>query len=104
METIKIRRLSIGSVFKINFVGMAAGIIPLILIFSIMAVFGMQTISWNGEPVTGPAALLFGPLIGLFLATIFTILLSPMIWLGLLIFSKLNKPLSISFQDFISGE
>ncbi len=98
MKTLTIKRLSIGSIFKLNLIGLVFGLLPLMIFFSILAVFGMDTVSWNGQPVIGIKALVVGPLIGVFIALIFTLLLSPLIWLGQLIFSKI-KPCVVKYAE-----
>ena len=88
MEQMTIRRLSLSTLFKLNIFGLFFGLLPLMILFGVMGMLGMETVTWNEEVVTGPAALLVSPLIGVIMTLIFTLFLSPVIWLGLWIASK----------------
>jgi len=61
-----------------------------------MGAFGMDTVTWNNEAVTGVKAIFVGPLIGVFISLIFTAIFGSIIALGLWIYSFL-KPLNIIY-------
>jgi len=94
MEKLEFQRMGAGSVYKLVFTGLACGFIPLCILCGIMALFGLNTVTWNGQSVTGPSALVAAPLIGLFLSLLFTALFGSVIALGLWVFSKF-KPTEI---------
>lgn len=98
MQNLTIKRLSLGSIFKLTLIGLVVGLLPLMIVFGIMGVFGMETVKWEDEPVTGPAALIAAPLIGLLIAVIFTILLSPVMWLGQWLYAK-YKSVTIRYEE-----
>jgi len=58
----------------------------------------MNTLTWNGEAVTGPIAILAAPVMGIFIALIFTLLLSPVVWLGQLLFSFISD-IKVSYKS-----
>ncbi len=70
MKEVAFRRISTGSIFKIVFFGSWIGSLPVFLLFGILATFGVEIISWNEKYIIGPIALVGGPLLGLFFATI----------------------------------
>lgn len=88
--TLTVRRLGVGTVYKLWFIGMLASMLPLGLLFGVLAAFGYNTVTWNGEPLYGVAGLVSGPLMGLFLAVRFTLLLGSAAALGLWLYSKLR--------------
>lgn len=88
MDTIKIRRVGFTSLFKILSIGLVSFLVPFCFLAGILASFGMESLHWNDEPVTGPIALIAGPAMGLFLGLMFSIILTTWIWLGLLISSR----------------
>jgi hypothetical protein len=79
MEKLEFQGMSAGSVYKLVFTG---------LVFGIMAMFGMKTLIWNQQSVTGISALFIGPLTGLFMALIFTAFMGSVMAVGLWLFSK----------------
>ena len=88
MEQLAFRRLSTGSVYKIVFYGSWIGSVPIFFVLSLFAAGGAEIMSWNGRYITGISALFTGPLLGLFMATIFAALVGSMTALGLWIYSK----------------
>lgn len=53
------------------FVGLAASLVPLGILFGISAASGFDTVHWNGEALHGVAGLVTGPLLGLLSADFF---------------------------------
>lgn len=94
MEKLELHRIAAGSIYKLVFTGLLFGLLPLCVLFGIMALFGMSTVTWNDQPVTGPSALVVSPLIGVFLSLLFTAILGSVIALGLWVFSKF-RPMNI---------
>lgn len=97
MEQIEVKKVSAGTVYKIFIVGLTSGFIPLFLLFGIMAAFGMETLNWNGEAVTGIKAIFIAPLMAIFMSLIFTAIIGSICALGLWLFSQF-KPLKIEFE------
>ena len=50
---IKIQRLSAGTVYKLTAIGLARSLLPLCIFFGVLAAFGAQTVTWNGQHLTG---------------------------------------------------
>ena len=67
-STVTARRLSVGTVYKLWFVGLGATLLPLGLLLGICALSGYNTVTWNGQPLHGVGALFAGPTIGLGMA------------------------------------
>ena len=91
MEKIIINKLKLGSLFKITFIGLTFGFVPIFLLLGILSFFGMSSLKWNEQPVTGVTGLIAAPFMGLFTALIFTVIIASVMGLGLLIYSKFNK-------------
>ena len=94
MEKLEFQRIGAGSVYKLVFTGFVCGFLPLCIIFGVLALFGMNTVTLNGQPVTGPSALILGPLLGVILSLVFTAIFGSIIALGLWIFARF-KPMDI---------
>lgn len=87
-------RLYVGSVYKLIFIGLLCSMVPLSVLGGVLAIFGADTITWNGQTIYGFAALLVSPLVGIVSAGIFTLFLGTSCMAGLWLFSKF-KPLSL---------
>jgi hypothetical protein len=93
-RTLVIRRLSTGSVFRVVAAGAFFSLIPLALFFGILALFGLNTVKWNNQPIYGVSGLLVSPLIGLILAVFFTAFGGLALAFGLWLYSKF-RPLRL---------
>jgi hypothetical protein len=93
-NTITIRRIRTGSVFRIVAAGAFFSITPFFVLMGVLAAFGMDSLKWNDQPVLGLKALVAAPFMGLFAAALFTALMGLMLSLGLWLYSKF-RPLSI---------
>ena len=98
MKSILVRRLRTGSVYRFSAIGAAFGLVPLFTLFGILASVGLFNLTWNDEVVTGPRALIVGPLMGALFALICTALFGSSLALGLWIYSKF-RPLSLEFEE-----
>jgi hypothetical protein len=96
MQKITILRLSTSSVFKLIWWGFVCSMIPLALVAGLLAMFGAETLTWNDKPATGISGLILGPLIGLFVAGIFTAVIGAFISAGLWICSFI-RPTTIAY-------
>jgi hypothetical protein len=97
MEKLTIRKLGLGTLFKITFIGLVCGFVPLFTLMGILGYFGMADLTWNEQPLTGVSALVAGPFLGLFMALVFTMFIGVALGLGLFIYSKF-RPLEIEYE------
>jgi len=96
MGQITIKKLTVGSVFKIFFIGFAAFFIPFGLLCGILGAFGMNTVLIDGEAVKGIKALFYAPLMSTIVSLLFSAVFGSICALGLMMWSFL-KPLTIKF-------
>ncbi|THU01065.1 hypothetical protein E9531_09805 [Lampropedia puyangensis] len=96
-EEITIQRISTRTILKLTSIGLLLSLVPMTLLLGVCAFFGASTVSWNQQPMTGLSGLLAAPLIGLFLAVIFSVLLGLCMALGLWLYSKF-RPLQIRIK------
>lgn len=75
MQEVLIRRISVGTVFKLVGMGLMFSLLPFTILMGCTAALGLNTLSWNNEPLTGWVALVASPFIGLFLVAMFTMFL-----------------------------
>lgn len=92
--TMSVQRLSAGTVYKILLVGLAASLVPLGVLFGLLALFGFDTVTWNGQPLHGWRGLLVGPLIGGLMAIMFTAIFGSAAVVGLWLYSKF-RPMTL---------
>jgi hypothetical protein len=94
--TVRITRLTIGTIFKLVALGTLIPIVGFFLLCGLLALGGMQTVHVNGNAVTGAGGLLAAAI----MAPIFWLILTVICWLsmfvGLWLFS-LVRPIEISF-------
>ncbi|MEQ9481484.1 hypothetical protein [Coleofasciculus sp. F4-SAH-05] len=84
---LEIKRLTIGTTFKLVAFGLLFSIVPFSILIGLLSLFGLSTVTWNDEPVTGISGLLVSPLIGVFVALFFTLWLGVFMSCGLWLFS-----------------
>jgi hypothetical protein len=96
--TITVRRLSAGAIYKLWFIGMAASLTPLGMVFGVMALFGFDTVAWRGSPVHGIGGLLGGAFVGVFIALPLTAFFGTASVVGLWLYSKF-RPLSLTVKN-----
>ncbi|WP_036188035.1 hypothetical protein [Marinimicrobium agarilyticum] len=97
MPDIKVAKIGAGTVYKLLGIGLTVGFFPIFVLFGVMAAAGMSTLTWNEEPVTGFSAIFIGPLMGLFIAAVFTAVIGSVATFGLWLFS-FYKPLNIEYK------
>jgi hypothetical protein len=56
-KTITIRRLRTGSTFRLVAAGTFCSLVPIFVLMGVFAAFGMNSLSWNNEPIFGLKAL-----------------------------------------------
>ena len=91
---VTIRRIRTGSVFRLMAAGVFCSVLPLCLFFGVLALFGLNTIKWNNQPIYGIKGLLLSPVIGGMIAAAFTILGGVGVSFGLWVYSRF-RPLSL---------
>lgn len=95
---IRIQRLSAGTIFKLAAIGLGCSFIPLSVFFGVLAAFGAQTVTWNGQHLTGLSGLAMSPVIGLMVSGIGTVLLGSACAFGLWLYSFV-RPMSILVKN-----
>jgi hypothetical protein len=93
-RTLTVRRIHTRTVFRLLAAGIFCSIVPFTVLMGVLAAFGMKTVSWNNEPVTGITGLLASPFIGLFIAAFFTAIAGVGIAFGLWLYSRF-RPLTM---------
>lgn len=96
--TISANRLSVGSVYKLWFIGLGTSMLPLGVVLGVFAMFGFNTVAWNQQPLHGIAGLIGGPLVGIFVALLFTAILGSASAFGLWLYSKF-RPITLLIKD-----
>lgn len=97
MQEVLIRRISVGTVFKLVAVGLMFSLLPFTILMGCTAAMGLNTLSWNSQPLHGWVAIVASPFIGLFLVAIFTMFLGTATAFGLWVYSWLG-PFGISYK------
>jgi len=97
------KKITKGSVFKINFIGLATGFFIIFLIFGVLAIFGAETVKWEDQPITGVKGFITAMLMWPF----FSFFFAGFVWLisilGLWLYSFI-KPITISFKDIVKSD
>lgn len=96
IEEIRIKRLTMGTIFKILIFGSTFSIIPFSLLMGVLSLFGASTVTWNAQPLTGMSGLIASPFIGIFIALIFSAFFGLFLSAGLWIYSRF-KPLTMHY-------
>ncbi|TWT17087.1 hypothetical protein FQY83_17490 [Luteimonas marina] len=94
---LQVKRISVGTTFKLVGVGFLFSVLPFTVLAGCTAAMGLNSLSWNGEPLTGWTALIASPFIGVFLSAFFTMIFGSAIAFGLWVYS-LFGPYGISFK------
>ncbi|TXH87099.1 MAG: hypothetical protein E6Q78_15135 [Rhodoferax sp.] len=97
-STLTIQRLSTSTIYKLWFIGLGASLVPLGVLFGLLALLGFKTVLWNGQHQFGMAGLVAGPVMGAILAVLFTAFLGSASAIGLWLYAKV-RPLNIQVQN-----
>jgi hypothetical protein len=97
---ISLTRLYVGSIYKLIFIGLVFSLLPLCLVFGVLAVFGFNTVNWNGQQMHGLMGLFLGPVMGMMFAGVATLIVGTACVFGLWIFSKF-RPLSLWAKNVV---
>lgn len=76
MDEVRLNRLTMGSVFKIGYFGSIGLILPLCLIFGLLALGGADTVTVNERYVHGIGGLVAAIVMGLLFPLFFAVLLA----------------------------
>lgn len=98
-RSIKIRRIRTGSVFRLMAAGIFCSVVPLCLIFGVLALFGLNAVRWNNQPVYGIRGLLLSPVLGALIAGVFTIMAGVGVSFGLWVYSKFRSLSLVLVED-----
>ncbi|MCL4780844.1 MAG: hypothetical protein KJ049_11670 [Gammaproteobacteria bacterium] len=98
MQTLVVKRLRTGNIYKILAIGLASGCIPICIVFGLLASVDLMTLNWNGQPVSGARALVVGPLLGVLFALLGTAIFGSAAAFGLWLYSKF-QPLEIEYEE-----
>lgn len=98
MQKLLVKRIRTGNVYRLSAIGTAVGGIPVCTLFGILAFFDLMTLHWNGSPVSGPRALLVGPLMGFVFALLGTAIFGSAMALGLWLYSQF-KPIELEYEQ-----
>jgi len=83
MQEVHIRKISVGTVFKLVGTGLMLSLFPFVVLAGCTAALGLNSLMWNGQPLHGWTALVAAPFIGLFMVALFTASLGSAIAFGL---------------------
>ena len=72
-DKVLLSRFPLGSLAKLAFLANVGFWIPMGFLFGVLALNGMDTVSWNGQHIHGPGAMIVGPLLTFAFALIGTI-------------------------------
>jgi Na+-transporting NADH:ubiquinone oxidoreductase subunit NqrB len=103
VESIHVARLATGTVYKLVFIGLLCGFVPLFALFGVMGSMDLVTLTWNEEPLTGVRALIAGPFMGVLFALLFTALVGSVMALGLWIYGRF-RGLTVDFTPGAGAE
>lgn len=72
-KTITIKRFTAISSFKIVVIGVSIAMMAFTVLMGFFALFGAQTVHWNQHAITGISGLIASPLMGIFMAAMFSL-------------------------------
>ena len=102
-SAIKVKRLRGATIFKIVVFYSAIGCAVISTIFGLFALFGVETVQWNGEYVTGVKGLLVSPFVGFFAGGFLGLFVSIFVYIGSRIAALLGG-MEIEFIPFSETE
>lgn len=97
-SSVTVQRLSVGTIYKIWLISLTTALVPLGAVFGVLSLLGLNTVTWNGQPLHGVTGLLAGPFIGLFVSLAFTAFLGSAAVFGLWLYSKF-RPLTLHVKN-----
>jgi len=97
MPDLSVARITAGTVYRLTFVGLLFGCVPLFAVLGVLGYFGITTLQWNDQPLTGIRSLIAGPFIGALFAAVFGAFTGTVCALGLWLYSRL-APMTIRYE------
>ncbi|HZF30595.1 MAG TPA: hypothetical protein VE907_15880 [Gammaproteobacteria bacterium] len=101
MPDLSVARITTGTVYRLTFVGLLFGCVPLFAVLGVLGYFGITTLQWNDQPLTGMRSLVAGPFIGAFFAAVFGAFAGTVGAFGLWLYSRF-APLTIRYESHSS--
>jgi len=89
--TMSVQRLSTGTVYKLWFIGLSVSLVPLCILFGVLALFGFNTVTWNGQHLHGVSGFIVSLFIGVFIALMGTAFFGSAAAFGLWLYSKFRS-------------
>ncbi len=97
------KKISKKSLFKLLFIGFTVGLTIFSLLCGIAAIFGAETVQWNGVYRTGFEGLLYsifmGPVLGIVFSCVIWLFLVPGLWIY-----SFFQPLKVSFKNTLNEQ
>jgi len=97
------KKISKRSLFKLLLIGFTTGLTVFSLLCGIAAIFGAETIQWNGVYRTGIEGLFYsifmGPVLGVFFSCVIWLFLVPGLWIY-----SFFQPLKVSFKNTLNEQ
>lgn len=103
MPNITVRKLTTVTIYKLVFLGLLFGFLPLSLLLGILGYFNLASVTWNGQAVYGVSALYIVPLILFLVAIVWSLLAGSIMAMGLWIYAKF-KPIRLDFYASAAAE
>ncbi|MBP6346321.1 hypothetical protein AB8Q18_01455 [Neisseriaceae bacterium CLB008] len=97
MTSLTVRRLSVPTLYKLLLIGLLSALLPISLIIAGFALFGFQVLSFNGQYITGPIALIAAPLWAVMMTALLTLFMGTLMALGLWLYARF-RPLHLHYH------
>ena len=97
MNSLIVRRLRTGTLFRLVALGAFCAVVPVFTLFGVLGSMGLATLTWNGQSVVGVRALVGGPLVGLLFALVLTAVAGTAVAFGLWIHAWF-APLRLDYE------
>lgn len=86
-QTLEVSRLRGASIVKLAILGTVIGCTLVTTIFGIVGLFGLETVQWNGQYLTGLKGVVASPFVGAFIGIIFGMVFAVLAYIGLRVYS-----------------
>lgn len=97
MPDLSVARIATGTVYRLTFVGLLFGCVPLFAALGALGYFGVTILEWNDQPLTGLRSLVAGPFIGVLFAAVLGTFAGTLCAFGLWLYSRF-APLTIRYE------
>lgn len=96
-KTVISKGVSLGSLFKIFFLGLLLSIGPIIILLGVLSFFGFHTFFWHGQPLTGFDGLLASIIMAPVFAAVMSLIIGALVAFGLWVYTRVFT-LRITFK------